>query len=209
MSNLNTTSSSERWSKLSANPASNLEEPVDRIYWVIAGNLSLLTPDEDGQMAISEVLAPGHHFGERAMLPDERSQPLWNCEIVARESCVLVYFGKASMDVSTDHPDPSLLTATQSSKLEVHWNINQHDDPHVVNTIIVGFYIGFDRVLVEPSRPGFGPDPDSRGGRFRANILTTGQSYAGSAGIFSRRTHHTREARVYSHDGPIGLLPRP
>eukprot|EP00959_Pyramimonas_sp_CCMP1952_P157168 3286651-Pyramimonas_sp.AAC.1 len=29
------------------------------------------------------------------------------------------------------------------------------------------------------------------------------QSYAGSAGIFSRRTNRTREARVYSHDGPI------
>ena len=29
------------------------------------------------------------------------------------------------------------------------------------------------------------------------------QSCVGSAGIFSRRTNHAREAQVYSHDGPI------
>eukprot|EP00976_Prorocentrum_cordatum_P009141 182463-Prorocentrum_minimum.AAC.1 len=28
-------------------------------------------------------------------------------------------------------------------------------------------------------------------------------SDAGSAGMFSRRTHQTQEARVYSHDEPI------
>eukprot|EP00959_Pyramimonas_sp_CCMP1952_P141328 2958163-Pyramimonas_sp.AAC.1 len=31
----------------------------------------------------------------------------------------------------------------------------------------------------------------------------TDQSYAGSVGIFSRRTNRTQEAWVYSHDGPI------
>eukprot|EP00959_Pyramimonas_sp_CCMP1952_P205838 4304564-Pyramimonas_sp.AAC.1 len=40
------------------------------------------------------------------------------------------------------------------------------------------------------------------------DILTTDQSDAGSAGIISRRTNQTQEARmqsvrVYSHDGPI------
>eukprot|EP00976_Prorocentrum_cordatum_P066264 1178239-Prorocentrum_minimum.AAC.1 len=39
--------------------------------------------------------------------------------------------------------------------------------------------------------------------RKRGYILTAGQSDAGSAGIFSRRTNQTQEARVYSHDGPI------
>eukprot|EP00959_Pyramimonas_sp_CCMP1952_P300640 6288582-Pyramimonas_sp.AAC.1 len=34
-------------------------------------------------------------------------------------------------------------------------------------------------------------------------ILTTDQSDAGSAGIFSRWTDRTQEAWVYSHDGPI------
>ena len=34
-------------------------------------------------------------------------------------------------------------------------------------------------------------------------ILTTDQSYAGSAGIFSRRTNRTQRAWVYSHNGPI------
>eukprot|EP00976_Prorocentrum_cordatum_P067487 1178767-Prorocentrum_minimum.AAC.1 len=34
--------------------------------------------------------------------------------------------------------------------------------------------------------------------------LTTNQSDAGSMGIFSRWTNQTQEARVYSHDGPIG-----
>eukprot|EP00976_Prorocentrum_cordatum_P026553 539575-Prorocentrum_minimum.AAC.1 len=34
-------------------------------------------------------------------------------------------------------------------------------------------------------------------------ILTTDQSYTGSTGIFSRRTNHTQDARVYSHNGPI------
>eukprot|EP00959_Pyramimonas_sp_CCMP1952_P100062 2092454-Pyramimonas_sp.AAC.1 len=34
-------------------------------------------------------------------------------------------------------------------------------------------------------------------------ILTTDQSDAGSAGIFSRRTNQTQEARVYSRYGPI------
>eukprot|EP00976_Prorocentrum_cordatum_P015937 319458-Prorocentrum_minimum.AAC.1 len=37
----------------------------------------------------------------------------------------------------------------------------------------------------------------------RRYILTTDQSDARSAGIFSRRTHQTQEAQVYSHDGPI------
>eukprot|EP00976_Prorocentrum_cordatum_P000913 18411-Prorocentrum_minimum.AAC.1 len=32
----------------------------------------------------------------------------------------------------------------------------------------------------------------------------TDQSDAGHAGIFSRRTNRTKDARVYSHDGPIG-----
>eukprot|EP00976_Prorocentrum_cordatum_P099404 1191823-Prorocentrum_minimum.AAC.1 len=34
-------------------------------------------------------------------------------------------------------------------------------------------------------------------------ILTTDQSDAGSAGIFSRQTNRTQEAQVYSHDGPL------
>eukprot|EP00959_Pyramimonas_sp_CCMP1952_P131885 2757456-Pyramimonas_sp.AAC.1 len=34
-------------------------------------------------------------------------------------------------------------------------------------------------------------------------IIVTGQSYTGSAGIFSRRANQTQEVRVYSHDGPI------
>eukprot|EP00959_Pyramimonas_sp_CCMP1952_P473258 9501432-Pyramimonas_sp.AAC.1 len=33
--------------------------------------------------------------------------------------------------------------------------------------------------------------------------VTTDQSYAGSAGTFSRRTNHTQEARVYFHDGRV------
>eukprot|EP00959_Pyramimonas_sp_CCMP1952_P210695 4409190-Pyramimonas_sp.AAC.1 len=36
-------------------------------------------------------------------------------------------------------------------------------------------------------------------------ILTTDQSYAGHTGIFSRRTNHAQEARVYAYDGPIVL----
>eukprot|EP00959_Pyramimonas_sp_CCMP1952_P188488 3941973-Pyramimonas_sp.AAC.1 len=36
-------------------------------------------------------------------------------------------------------------------------------------------------------------------------ILTREQSDAGSAGIFSRGTNRTQEARVYSHEGPIRL----
>eukprot|EP00959_Pyramimonas_sp_CCMP1952_P116667 2438505-Pyramimonas_sp.AAC.1 len=37
----------------------------------------------------------------------------------------------------------------------------------------------------------------------RNDVLKTYQSDAGSAGIFSRRTNQTQEARVYySHDGP-------
>eukprot|EP00976_Prorocentrum_cordatum_P115433 1196010-Prorocentrum_minimum.AAC.1 len=38
--------------------------------------------------------------------------------------------------------------------------------------------------------------------RKRRYILTPDQSDAGSAGIFSRRTHQTQEAQVYSHAGP-------
>eukprot|EP00959_Pyramimonas_sp_CCMP1952_P144118 3017009-Pyramimonas_sp.AAC.1 len=34
------------------------------------------------------------------------------------------------------------------------------------------------------------------------------QSDAGSTGIFSRWTNLTQEARVYSHDGPIGCRTR-
>eukprot|EP00959_Pyramimonas_sp_CCMP1952_P120663 2522772-Pyramimonas_sp.AAC.2 len=34
-------------------------------------------------------------------------------------------------------------------------------------------------------------------------IRTMDQSYAGSAGIFSRRANQVQEAQVYSHDGPI------
>eukprot|EP00976_Prorocentrum_cordatum_P062787 1176855-Prorocentrum_minimum.AAC.3 len=41
------------------------------------------------------------------------------------------------------------------------------------------------------------------GRRKRGYILTTDQSDAGGAGIFSRRTNQTHEVRVYSHDGPI------
>eukprot|EP00959_Pyramimonas_sp_CCMP1952_P089383 1869740-Pyramimonas_sp.AAC.1 len=37
----------------------------------------------------------------------------------------------------------------------------------------------------------------------RGYILTTDQSDAGRAGIFSRHTNRTQAARVYSHDGPI------
>eukprot|EP00976_Prorocentrum_cordatum_P016058 322350-Prorocentrum_minimum.AAC.3 len=36
-------------------------------------------------------------------------------------------------------------------------------------------------------------------------VTTLDQSEAGSEGIFSRRTNQRQEARVYSHDGPIGL----
>eukprot|EP00976_Prorocentrum_cordatum_P071937 1180520-Prorocentrum_minimum.AAC.1 len=42
------------------------------------------------------------------------------------------------------------------------------------------------------------------GRRKRGYILTTDQSDAGSASIFSRQTNRTQEARVCSHDGPIG-----
>eukprot|EP00959_Pyramimonas_sp_CCMP1952_P280364 5860553-Pyramimonas_sp.AAC.1 len=38
----------------------------------------------------------------------------------------------------------------------------------------------------------------------RRYIRTTDQSYAGSAGICSRRTNQTQKAQVYSQDGPIG-----
>eukprot|EP00976_Prorocentrum_cordatum_P094901 1189969-Prorocentrum_minimum.AAC.3 len=38
----------------------------------------------------------------------------------------------------------------------------------------------------------------------RGYILTTDQSEAGCAGIFSRRTTRRQDAWVYSHDGPIG-----
>eukprot|EP00976_Prorocentrum_cordatum_P039076 794827-Prorocentrum_minimum.AAC.1 len=41
----------------------------------------------------------------------------------------------------------------------------------------------------------------------RGYILTTDQSDAGCADIFSRRAYRTQDARVYSHDGPIGLPP--
>eukprot|EP00976_Prorocentrum_cordatum_P051673 1043241-Prorocentrum_minimum.AAC.1 len=37
----------------------------------------------------------------------------------------------------------------------------------------------------------------------RRHILTTYQSDAGSAGVFSRWTNRTQEAWVCSHDGPI------
>eukprot|EP00959_Pyramimonas_sp_CCMP1952_P301451 6307155-Pyramimonas_sp.AAC.1 len=37
----------------------------------------------------------------------------------------------------------------------------------------------------------------------REYILTTDQSDAGCAGIFSRRTNQTQEAWVHSHDGPV------
>eukprot|EP00976_Prorocentrum_cordatum_P093081 1189225-Prorocentrum_minimum.AAC.3 len=37
----------------------------------------------------------------------------------------------------------------------------------------------------------------------RRYILTADQSDAGRAGIFSRRTHQTRDAQVYSHGGPV------
>eukprot|EP00976_Prorocentrum_cordatum_P055947 1128799-Prorocentrum_minimum.AAC.1 len=46
------------------------------------------------------------------------------------------------------------------------------------------------------------PSPKIRR-RKRGYILTTYPSDAGSAGIFSRRTHRTQEAWVYSHDVPI------
>ena len=70
-------------------------DPIDRIYWVLAGNLSVFTQDwGSDQMSISEVLAPGHHFGEQAMLADLQSPPLWACDIIARNHCVLAYFGK-------------------------------------------------------------------------------------------------------------------
>eukprot|EP00976_Prorocentrum_cordatum_P095809 1190304-Prorocentrum_minimum.AAC.4 len=39
-------------------------------------------------------------------------------------------------------------------------------------------------------------------------ILTKDQSDAGHAGIFSRRTNRTQDARVYSHEGPIGRRTR-
>eukprot|EP00959_Pyramimonas_sp_CCMP1952_P424736 8896329-Pyramimonas_sp.AAC.1 len=38
--------------------------------------------------------------------------------------------------------------------------------------------------------------------RKRGYILTTDQSDAGDAGIFSRRTNRTQEARAYSRDRP-------
>eukprot|EP00976_Prorocentrum_cordatum_P072940 1180900-Prorocentrum_minimum.AAC.1 len=40
--------------------------------------------------------------------------------------------------------------------------------------------------------------------RTRGNILMTDQLDAGRAGIFSRRTNRTQDARVCSHGGPIG-----
>eukprot|EP00976_Prorocentrum_cordatum_P099592 1191906-Prorocentrum_minimum.AAC.1 len=53
-----------------------------------------------------------------------------------------------------------------------------------------------------PPRPP--ASPPQGGGAPAARARTSScQSYAGSTGIFSRRTNHTREARVYSHDGPI------
>eukprot|EP00976_Prorocentrum_cordatum_P048385 976960-Prorocentrum_minimum.AAC.1 len=39
--------------------------------------------------------------------------------------------------------------------------------------------------------------------RMRGYILTTEQSDAGCAGIFSRRAKQMQDARVYSRDGPI------
>eukprot|EP00976_Prorocentrum_cordatum_P011193 225164-Prorocentrum_minimum.AAC.1 len=39
-------------------------------------------------------------------------------------------------------------------------------------------------------------------------MLTVDQSDAGSAGVFSRRTNRTQEARVDAHDGPIGRRKR-
>eukprot|EP00959_Pyramimonas_sp_CCMP1952_P067745 1413950-Pyramimonas_sp.AAC.1 len=49
---------------------------------------------------------------------------------------------------------------------------------------------GFVRAALPPAAP-------------TGNILTMRQSDARSAGIFSRCANQTREAHVYSHDGPI------
>eukprot|EP00959_Pyramimonas_sp_CCMP1952_P150258 3144482-Pyramimonas_sp.AAC.2 len=60
-------------------------------------------------------------------------------------------------------------------------------------------------VCVETTAPTTG---DCHGGpirrRERRSILTTDQSDAGSAGIFSQRINQTQGAQVYSHGGPIG-----
>eukprot|EP00959_Pyramimonas_sp_CCMP1952_P162160 3390432-Pyramimonas_sp.AAC.1 len=47
--------------------------------------------------------------------------------------------------------------------------------------------------------------PIGRSREVRAYCLTTDQSDAGSAGIFSRRTNRTQEVRAYSHNGPVRL----
>eukprot|EP00959_Pyramimonas_sp_CCMP1952_P321166 6720844-Pyramimonas_sp.AAC.2 len=44
--------------------------------------------------------------------------------------------------------------------------------------------------------------------RTRENILTTDQSDAGRARIFSRRIHQMQDAREYSNNGPIGRRTR-
>eukprot|EP00976_Prorocentrum_cordatum_P085399 1186071-Prorocentrum_minimum.AAC.1 len=63
--------------------------------------------------------------------------------------------------------------------------------------------------MVRPSIPDNSPTEEyhspTEGHRTCRYILTTDQSDAGSAGIFSRRTNQTQEARVYSPDGPIRL----
>eukprot|EP00976_Prorocentrum_cordatum_P063171 1176998-Prorocentrum_minimum.AAC.3 len=47
-------------------------------------------------------------------------------------------------------------------------------------------------------------EPIRRGNR--GHIRTTDPSDAGRTGIFSQWTNQTREARLYSHDGPIGTI---
>eukprot|EP00976_Prorocentrum_cordatum_P007762 154560-Prorocentrum_minimum.AAC.1 len=48
-------------------------------------------------------------------------------------------------------------------------------------------------------------DPSDAGSGY---ILMTDPSDAGCAGIFSRRTHRTQDARAYSLDGPVGRRKR-
>eukprot|EP00976_Prorocentrum_cordatum_P041654 844633-Prorocentrum_minimum.AAC.1 len=52
----------------------------------------------------------------------------------------------------------------------------------------------------------------SHGGPIRCRkhryILTADQSYAGNAGIFSRRTNRMQDAQAYSHGGPFGCRKR-
>eukprot|EP00976_Prorocentrum_cordatum_P022540 461021-Prorocentrum_minimum.AAC.1 len=57
-------------------------------------------------------------------------------------------------------------------------------------------------------RPGPAPSPSPCPRALAAGPRSPDQSDAARTGIFSRRTNQTQEARVYSHDGPIGRRTR-